>query len=520
MLKLQILTDIDYQWVGWCKKKLVALTDMRNRMGVPVLKKSYYLPNNILAQIVSWDLCDIIRITGGGVSGFICHARNNAYPGGIDFNKAPIFPVYAYPLIDNDHGSFVLNSDDATPPNWTSSRDVENYGNLDWIGTDGTVISWRGPGGRLLAMNALNNYPGLTVFDHETLDGTQYFTPYQSEVYQSGDVLYQFPDGTKVIGATDTYVVILALPNVEVWRGTKEKIGSAPVLGISPFVFNQAGTEAVSAEYRLDISDDGKAAAFIPLSSPNGTFSGHIPTPFIDDVQGEWNISENGTWPMYRDYGSKGEKSISLLVSNKESSSLSSTSTNASLSLVVSFPLTTFSISGPTTVFVGAIYSSFGSYCPVTWSFDHGTIDANGKILSVSCGAPGTPAKGTITGHTSNGTASIDVALPGGVWVNVYYDPIPLGCSDYGMPQFWYSTGLFERKRYAIMWTVSFATDLCGQAPCDYRLSDNGVTFDNGVTSGVVYGPGDYAGCGAGITHRTYICYCAHHDATDEWLCP
>jgi hypothetical protein len=415
-LKLQILADIDYQWVGWCKTKLVALTDLRKRMNVPMLKKSYSLPNNTLAQIVSWDLCDIIRISGGAVSGFICHPRNTAYPGGIDFKNQPILPVYAYPLVDDDHGSFVVTSDDATPPNWTSLRDVENYGNLDWLGAD-TVVSWRGPSGRSFPMDSLVDYPGFTFFDYETGGDlpVSHYTPFSNLVYQSGDILYTFPDGYKVLGATDTYVIVgvdysgKTNPDngnggfyTEVWLGTDKRIGwSHDSRPTAPWFFNQSGNEATTVNKKLIINTFDNSVVFSVL--PSGTGS-EVKT--ITDST--WSLDRSGSYYPYRDYQKNVLTNINLTILSDDKSNL----IGDAKSLFTDIPIlysgvqaTALIISGPED------YGGPGAYTAVL--SPPGAGDCGDEIVwswPTGCGM------GTVSASKSGAYGSKQVRMPDGMW--------------------------------------------------------------------------------------------------------
>lgn len=76
-------------------------------------------------------------------------------------------------------------------------------------------------------------------------------------------------------------------------------------------------------------------------------------------------------------------------------------------------------VSGDRDCNVGDIYTASGGVPPYAWSFDKGSIDSGGEIISVdSCGASGSSRVGTIRCTDSCGRTGVyKVRLPGGTWV-------------------------------------------------------------------------------------------------------
>ncbi len=70
-----------------------------------------------------------------------------------------------YPLVDNDHGTFVISIDgEDLEVEWAGNAD-DNYGNIWWSGTgdEPNVLSWRGPPSIQFPIGAEYTIPGLTM---------------------------------------------------------------------------------------------------------------------------------------------------------------------------------------------------------------------------------------------------------------------------------------------------------------------------------------------------------------------
>jgi len=403
-LKLQILSAQAAQWVSWCKQKLYALSS--TRLKGQTYKRIYILPNGIKAQIISSDMGDVIRIWGE--LGFICHPRSDLYPGGISSkDDKPITAVYTYPLIDDDHGSVIL-----TPPEWTLSTDAENYGNVDWLDSDGAATTFRGPCGRSLEMDSLNNYPGLTIFDYETKGDlpVEHYTPYQNLTYVGGDINLTYPVGTKVIGVTDTYTILSVdytgrtNPDggvggfyTEIWEGLKTRIGflhdSRPDV---PWFFNKSGTEAVSSNKKLNIITNDKGVSSVIFGTlPQG--SGTDTTAMVQGVS--WSLARKGDFPMYYDYVGDVLSNIKLKIDSLDSS-----------------------------VKTGSDAENFGTF-PVKIS---GTLTPEVFTITLGAGAADPWGMGlAIVEHVTTPGLNCGCAAPVDVWSRKGYNPA-VGCATDG----------------------------------------------------------------------------------------
>lgn len=83
-------------------------------------------------------------------------------------------------------------------------------------------------------------------------------------------------------------------------------------------------------------------------------------------------------------------------------------------------------LSGNAAANVDDVYTATGGLEPYTFEFDTGTIDSNGKILTIdSCGAQDSSRLGTITVTDFCGSEeSVEVRLPGGYWkFKEYFGP-------------------------------------------------------------------------------------------------
>ena len=427
-LKLQILSTNGVKWIGFGKNRLALLTRMRLKAleqgKKRIFSKTYALPDKVRIQVVASHICNIIRIRGGGVAGFICHPRSDTYPGGISSqNGSAISAVYAYPLIDDDHGSIILS-----PTDWELSTDVENYGNLDWLDSEGIATSWRGGANRSFVMDSLIDYPGFTIFDYETISNlpVSHFTPYQNLVYRDGEVDLTYPDGCKVLGATDIYTILgvdyagRTNPDggiggfyTEVWQGIDERIGymadSRPTV---PWFFNSSGTEAVSEDKKVVVDGVGKTAAFSSLPAGSGIEAKNIVTGTT------WGLDKNGNFLAYHDYVGGVLANINLLVTSSDSSLL----TGSGAETFADFPIyysgvqaTSLTITGPDA------YGGPGAYTATLYPV--GSRDCGGDVVwtypSVSCGM------GTVSATKNGVSGSMQVRMATGQWgtiTDIYND--------------------------------------------------------------------------------------------------
>jgi hypothetical protein len=465
VLKLQILSIEGTKWQSFCEHRLAGLSAHReflNRSHTPesrvrIIRQNYELPNKVRAMVISADICDIIRIEGGAVSGFIFHPRNTLFPGGFIPDGTAIALVYTYPLVDDDHGSRLITG---KPDAWTYEiNPPEDYGNIDWVGAGGSVVSWRGPASRSFSMDSLIDYPGFVSFDYMSTGEfpVSHYTPFSKFLYQSGAVLYEFPETSKVVGATDSLVVVVTdyagIENPdggnggfysEVWQGLTERIGyslaSRPTV---PWFFNPSGTEAVCGDRKLtiDTAENGtKTVSFANLTSGSGAQTKNITAT-------DWGLTRAGSWSMYRDYGADGsEKSIALAVVSTQSSVKAGTSQSQSVNLPVLLsgtPATSLTIIGPDAYLGPQYYTAVldpedASMCEggVVWSYPEG------------CGM------GMVTATMGSVSGSKSVRMPDGHWG----DLIPSG-NDCGLGTTVYLTSGGSRE------VIRIVFDGCGWSP-------------------------------------------------------
>ncbi len=168
-LKLELLTSKGTEWIGLCKHRLHMMSVMRKPGAI--LKQTYYLPKGVMAQVISSDVCDIIRIWGGGLTGIICHPRSKdqatlyvipaALPGqeaisviaivggwhtDKDGNFVELTSNFDYPLVDSDNASFLFSGEDSVKSGGFLGSEG-NYGNIYWHNNDKSnlsVISYKG----------------------------------------------------------------------------------------------------------------------------------------------------------------------------------------------------------------------------------------------------------------------------------------------------------------------------------------------------------------------------------------
>jgi hypothetical protein len=394
-LKLQILSDQAAKWVNACKHKLYELKAMRHRGDV--LRATGAFPQGVMYQVISMDDVDIIRIWGGAVAGFICHPRSDVFPGGITPKGTPISAIYAYPLIDNDHGSFVLTG---INDKWTVSRDVENYGNLDWDGSE--VLTWRGPPGRSIPLPNTTNVSGLSTL-LETIGVDIYYTPYSGNIYQHGNVVAVAPG--LVLGAaiySGGIIAVVALKNpgwtqavytgavgakATDWTLVSNINNNFPQ---SAWFFSDDTTEATDGNTLLTIvySKNSVTVGSTALSSGNGTYHFNA-MPYTE--------TKSGNWQEYGDFKTALNR-VSISMQSSDATTGSAVNATGGNSSTGSFPMEfinhgTLAIQGGETLGVGASFNVVNGVAPYTWSAGGASFSGqstNGitiTALNGSCGA-------------------------------------------------------------------------------------------------------------------------------------
>lgn len=313
------------EYLGFARQKLAWLERSRIEAGAPLQTWGPIEIGSAEIYIESSDTKNLIRITGG-ISGFLFHPRSGGIitrtfdvttaPPTVEGHKMvngagfdptggtlPAIPK-VYPLVDNDHGTRSIEREDGE---WTLTRDpLENYGNIDWKGSD-SILTWKGPPSRYFPLNPFLEIPGLTELDYCIIGGGGDYsqhTPFRKYIYEGGEALAVAPNvnwpqtdidvdqGGQVLGAAycagKLVLIVKAIFNtapVEIketrvngyyyqaymmdgaWVLLGElKIGHKPM---TPFFFNQSGTEAQTVDgsmrWKVVIDTEAQTAQFSSL---------------------------------------------------------------------------------------------------------------------------------------------------------------------------------------------------------------------------------------------------------------
>lgn len=427
MTDIQLLSADGAAYIGFAKQKLALITSLRKSQGQPKLSKIFQI-DTFLITVVSSDWGDTIRIDGeGGVTGFICHPRSEIFPGGWKEGEEGIEPLdnsYVYPLEDDDGGSVVLSYDGE----WETSREVENYGNIDWRGLDGEILSWRGPPSRHFALDPTENYPGFTVFD-EVVGEIEYFTPFGPNVYQGGEILDTLP-GAKILGAClrNGKLIVVASSNYrgmnnpaggiggfydEVWEKGEDWV----LLGFKQasrastcWFFTEDGLTAYHGHEVLNLS------GAVPVWSTTPDIAS---TAILTVASGSWGLTADGVFLPYRETDTL---QVTLKAVDASLRSGNSTGSRSAISVYMfGDEPAALTVSGSDTPTIGSVYSAAGGQGTVIFSGNGITLNSSGEVTAIpGCGM------GSITVTDACGaTATKSVRLPSGVWVtdtdNVYY---------------------------------------------------------------------------------------------------
>lgn len=444
--------------VGMAKEKWKSLDAQRRDLRLPIKKETLEVLG-FLIFLYSSETNNYIMITGGSFKGFLCHPRTFNSKGWNHKGELLESGPYVYPLVDDDHGTRGLHK---IKNDWrVKQKPPENYGNLDWLGNKGKVLSFRGPAGRQFAMDSTISYPGFTEWDYTTYSGgseVEHYTPYRNLIYRNGKVAQEFLYGYKVLGCglrkgkivSVVGVDYAGIPNPsgstggfydEVYWG-KERIGfrssSRPS---TPWFFNSTGTEAVNDNTKLSISDEG-VCTFSSLTSGSGTQT-NSQTIGTDDAT--WSMGRTGNFPQYFDYSVDTLQGITLNITGNDATTwhYEAETTNGDLPLMYSGdPPTVITVTGPNPAYEGAQYTADvnGDYCPdavFTWDFSGGTISSSGEITEITgCGTETITA--TISGGGFSLSGSLEVMMPDGDWYLVSDEYM---CSDWGTTAHEYVAG-------------------------------------------------------------------------------
>lgn len=547
-VKEQILGGHEY--LGYARQQLAGLERDRLATGAPILSGYIYPTGGIEIYIRASKYGHLIRITEGE-SGFICHPRDTTNPGGAKSGGVAITPTYQYPLVDDDHGSRVLTWNGE---GWEVSSEVENYGNLDWVGPDGEAVSWRGPAGRQFAMDRLLSFPGFTEWDGADPEH-DYYTPYRNLVYQGGDAVKEFLPGYKVLGAALVGGSLVCVVGVD-YTGTPNPDGgtggfydevyigdtrigwqstSRPTV---PWFFDSTGRVAVSGNRKLTIAEDLTSVSVENLDSGSGTQTNEY------TGSNNWGVTKTGSWPVFRDYSDTILQNISLTLSFDEGSVHTGASDEDYDDLPIMYsgtPPNLLTVTGPDAATVGAEYdytiAGLEGFIPcdeyeIEWSFTGGTI-VNGKITSITgCGTE------TITATVSGGgfelSGSKKVRLPSGMWVTDGYEYGPdlstLNSGVYtvvvsGEYEYSYFQGT-DMNITVTTFTTDFPTSSEPSCPGCRSVTGGGTDYSRGPGEDYTYsGTTHYAGstsCCPGSRQGTsydayYKLFCI---SRRKWVCP
>lgn len=544
-MKIQLIAPDGAKYIPFAQSKLYQLEQIRQQSGLPVIRRLFPVEKyNIFIE--ARGIASIIRIEGG-LSGFLFHPRSNDFPNGLNPDGEQLTSgPYQYPLVDGDHGTQNVYQDGNA---WGINNDPpENYGNIDWIGSDGEVLTWRGPAGRMFAMDREKSFPGFTVLDEETLTNL-YYTPYSNKIYQGGEVLYEFPQGYKVLGAAINSGKLVAVVSFdykdqtnpdgstggfydEVWVSGERigyRRGSRPT---TPWFFNGTGDEAVCGNSKLKITEECKEAIFSVLAPGGGVQS--------EDYGGEekktWSVVKQGAWTLFRDYALSEERSVNLLFSFHENSSRENSGEGMVFDdLPIRYsgtPASEVVINGPDAYTPGAYtYTIVGGYC--------GIVSEQWTYPSSNCGTQ-TISVAVLLSDDRVLTGQKAVRMSSGVWVYEYTKGTCFSfCNDYGMPRIinFYSG---PYKYEALVYWEAREPD--GSCTNGYSVSGTGgfTALDGVQVNSLPYLSLPYPGtgrCGGGCggymtwggcgvcghcTARPHgrICYYAYCVRVYRWACP
>jgi len=386
-LKVQLLTTQGGQWVGWCKHKLEALQSIR-KPG-EIIKQAYSLPGNIMAKVLSSDVCDIITIWGGA-GGFISHPRTVLHPGGLTPSGKDISSVLQFPLIDNDHGSYNIGLEGKGTP-----TTAENYGNIAYVSTEG-VVTWRGPSGGYILNDPSLRITGLT----NQYEDYVLYTPLSKNLYQGGAVLAALAGVIRCAAVIKgVYWIVMNLGGVD--ELCYQKNGKWVVIGTRP-------TELYLGTAVPCIFQDNK----VILQKGEWTLAG-VWTSY-ETALGK--LTRNGTWDITETAEGiilQPGVNASFKQSDKTTvyNNFSNTYGNISAYIVSGGPLV---VSGPAAPVDGSQYTVSGGNGPYTWSISQGNISNSGVVSGINslCGSAVITVK-----DTCGVTVTYPVRLPtGGSW--------------------------------------------------------------------------------------------------------
>lgn len=323
----------------------------------------------------------------------------------------------AYPLIDDDHGTFIVNVEDVEA-DWTED---ENYGNCWWIGEDGVALSWKGTPNRLIPIPTNYLIPGIT-----TATGFNVSTCFSGNIYSNGAVLCTAPrigDNSDVFVAGACYIdgYLICISHQHSDQGdwiyvhkssdsgtTWELIGDqkAGQQLITPAFISADGKTFSLNNVLFNISDDLKTLSVVSTVVGSSTGSKQL----IEGQGYRYSGSITGLWPGMSTASALVSSSATLTASLLSSGDTNATTNSFNIPIVrpnaakqVSIIETGLNAAGACT---GAAYTlgfttDGGSYCSAEWS---GDVTMRGGI-PVLC-VDGCSATGTVTLQPNGVSAS------------------------------------------------------------------------------------------------------------------
>lgn len=398
----------------------------------------------------------VLIVVGGG--NFLTHPRsgklklqpyfdnqmNQYYLTGIDGggwreDLSELANRYTYPLQDDDKGTWVVNAEDITCE-WTV---IENYGNCWWVGSDGTILSWKGPPNRHFYIDSTINIPGLSRQREVVSTGdtnTEFYTYFDYNVYQDGEVLCTAP--YLVAGAfymEDTLIVLCVAnlrPNgfwlvpfktdLTVFTELGGKFALSNPLLIPAFISKDASS-FVFERVTYKVNDDTTAIELVdPATASTGTQN---EPPRSNIEQSYWydgTFKKSGIRQLWVEPAN--DITANYTINDKTTTINKAAEKTVSVPIYRVVPDITLTINGPNTASVGFCYTPSYTVCSGSWSFSGGTIDNNGCITSVSC-VSGASAVATVEYTLGDQTASLRVLLPNAVWALVSSYAVPGSCT-------------------------------------------------------------------------------------------
>jgi hypothetical protein len=445
-----------YAMIGLAKQQLSILENQMQLGSLDILSRTLKLSNGavvVVSKVNNHREMNIYYPVGADVpvpvelvftvagSVFVFHAATDTFPKGMKNDlSAVVTGPYAFPLVDDDHGTFctVFIAD-----KWKVLRPLaatENYGNIPYL-ANSKVFSLRGPFGKQLEVNPATSIPGFSLLDETVVVGgidTYYYSPFSKNVYYKGNTPFTLPilgvTETKVLGiAVVLNVVVVVLGTnyrgvtnpdetiggfyTEVWKKltTWERVDFfSDSRHTQSWFFSASGLLATNQSKSIQLTDALDTVTVTPRVIGEGTQT----NLYSDFANGNWGITQSGSWKVFPDYILNQLAELTLILQASESSSIGSdfSETFTDLDLLISgVEATSLTITGP------EAYGGPGAYTATLYPVGSG--DCGGDIVwtypSVSCGM------GTVSATKGGLSGSMQVRMASGQWgavTDIYYD--------------------------------------------------------------------------------------------------